>query len=210
MFVSAYAGEGVSTVAREYARCEAAYAKRPIWLIDADLRQQSQLDSLLQAPERFGPPGPVCSATPDGSAFFTLSPPGRDAEGNPLPDSKFLIARPFLDKRLWVSRLRDHLMTPGQRVKLFEQTPYWQSMRQHAQTVIVDAPALERSPAALKLAPQMDGIVLVVSESTGDVAARLSLKAEIEQAGGRIYGMVYNKARTAFGGHQRPRAHQDT
>ncbi|HTN41645.1 MAG TPA: hypothetical protein VLZ84_10870, partial [Asticcacaulis sp.] len=31
MFVSSYGGEGVSTVAREYARCEAAFAKKPVW-----------------------------------------------------------------------------------------------------------------------------------------------------------------------------------
>ncbi|MDC7684707.1 transcriptional regulator [Asticcacaulis sp. BYS171W] len=204
MFVSSYAGEGVSTVAREYARIDAAYAKRPVWLIDADLRRQGQLDAVLEEPARFGPPGPVSAATPDGSVFFALSPKGKDAEGNPVPDSKYLIARPFFDKRLWVTRLRDHLLMPGQRVKLFEQSSYWQSLRQHAQSIIVDVPSAERANAAVQLAPLMDGVIIVISEGEGEINARLALKDEIEQAGGRILGMVYNKARSVARPSQRP------
>lgn len=197
LFVSACSGEGVSTVAREYARCEAAFAKRPVWLVDADLRQQTQLQAVLEEPTRFGPPGPVSSASPDGSVFFALSPKALDPQGQPVPDSHYLIARPFLDKRLWVTRLRDHLLLPGQKARLFEQSSYWQALRTHAQAIVVDAPAFDRSDAVLKLAPLVDGVVLVVSEGEGDIDARVALKTEIEQVGGRLLGMVYNKSRTA-------------
>lgn len=199
LFVAACGGEGVSTVAREYARCEAAFAKRPVWLIDADLRRQSQLEAVLDEPARFGPPGPVSAATPDGSVFFALSPKALDENRQPVSDSQYLIARSFLDKRLWVTRIRDHLLLPGQKTRLFEQSSYWQALRPHAQAILVDAPAFDRSDAALQLAPLMDGVVMVVSEGEGDVDARLSLKTEIEQAGGRLLGMVYNKASGAAG-----------
>ncbi|MDI7774072.1 transcriptional regulator [Asticcacaulis sp. EMRT-3] len=195
MFVAAYAGEGTSTVAREYARCEAAYAKKPVWLIDADLKRQTQMQAVTDAASRFGPPGALSQASPDGSAFFHLSPPGVARDGQAVPDARYLVARPFLDRRLWVTRLLSDKLPPGCRPKLFEQTTYWRSLRGHAQTIVVDAPAMERGTAALQLAPLMDGVILVVSEGDGDVQARLTLRNAIERAGGRLMGMVYNRAR---------------
>ena len=44
---AANTGEGVSTVAREYARLAAVRARRPVWLIDGDLAQQGQLEAVL-------------------------------------------------------------------------------------------------------------------------------------------------------------------
>lgn len=202
MFVSAHDGEGVSTVAREYARCEAAFSKRPVWLIDADVRRQSQLEAILSEAARFGPPGPVSRATPDGSVFFALTPKSRAVPER--PDADYLIARPFLDKRLWVTRLRDDRLEPGQRIRFLAQTPYWEALRRHAQTVIVDVAASERADHALQLAPQADGIVLVVSEDVGDVDSRLVLKEALEQAGGRVLGLVYNRARSPAGALSRP------
>lgn len=204
MFVSAFTGEGVSTVAREYARCEAAFAKRPVWLVDADLAHQSQMRSMTEDPARFGPPGNLTSATPDGSMFFRLAPRARDGAGQEIPDHKFLVARPFLDNRLWVTRFRIRNLAPGQRPKLNDQSGYWNALRQHAQTIVVDVPAADRSAAALQLAPQMDGVIMVVSEDEGDVQARIDLKHDIEQAGGHMVGMVYNRARTPQAGTRRP------
>ncbi len=195
MFVSALTGEGVSTVAREYARCEAAFASKPVWLIDADFRHQTQMIAFGQDAARFGPPGPLSQATPDGSVFFRLAPPARDKEGRPISDDSYLVARPFLDRRLWVTRFRDQHLAPGQRVKLFDQTTYWNALRQHAETVVVDVPAADRSTAGLQLAARTDGIVLVVSEGEGDIQSRVNLRNDLEAAGGKVLGMVYNRAR---------------
>ncbi len=197
MFVSAFSGEGVSTMAREYARCEAAFAKKPVWLIDGDLHNQTQMTAVAEDAPRFGPPGKLAIASPDGSVFFRTVPPGRDAEGKPISDDQYLVARPFLDRRLWVTRLRDSRLAPGQRVKVVARPDYWQALRGYAQTVIVDVPALDRASAALQLAPFMDGVIMVVSEDQGDVQGRVYSKADIEQAGGRLLGMVYNRARAS-------------
>jgi len=195
MFVSAYSGEGVSTVAREYARCEAAFAKKPVWLVDADLGAQSQLAAVTQDSKRFGPPGPLSQATPDGSVFFFLTPVGRDSQGNVIDDDKYLVARSFLDSRLWVTRVRDQSIGPGQRLKIIDRSTYWKALRHHTQTIVVDVPAMDRSSVALQLAGQMDGVVLVVSEDFGDVQARINLKNDLEQVGGNLMGLVYNRAR---------------
>lgn len=197
MFVSAFTGEGVSTVAREYARCEAAFARKPVWLVDADLKNQTQMIELGGDAVRFGPPGALSQATPDGSVFFAIKPAVRGKDGQPIPDSKYLTARPFLAQKLWVTRFCQQNLAPGQRVRLLDRTSYWGALRSHAQTVIVDAPAMDRSGAALQLAPLMDGVILVVSEEEGDVQGRVNLRNDIEQAGGRLIGMVYNRARNA-------------
>lgn len=194
MFVSAFSGEGVSTVAREYARCEAAFARKPVWLVDADLKRQTQMIEMGQDAARFGPPGELAQASPDGSVFFVLRPQARGRDGRPIPDSKYLVARPFLARKLWVTRFRAQNLAPGQRVKLLDRSSYWPALRQHAQTVVVDVPAMDRSGAALQLAGQMDGVILVVSEEEGDVQGRVNLRNDIEQVGGRLIGMVYNRA----------------
>lgn len=196
MFVSAYGGEGVSTVAREYARCEAAFAKKPVWLVDADLAHQGQMQALTEDPERFGPPGALSQATPDGSVFFTVTPPSPQPG---ITDAHYLVARPFLGRRLWVTRFRHKNLAPGQKARIFEHTPYWKSLREHAQTIVVDAPSLAESAVALQLAPLMDGVILVVSEGKGDIQTRIDLKNDIEQVGGRFMGMVYNNASRIVG-----------
>lgn len=195
LFVSAFSGEGVSTITREYARCEAAYAKRPVWLVDADLQRQEQLRAVIDDGERFGMPGSISKASPDGSVFFRLSPEARGEDDAPINESSFLIARPFLQRRLWVTRLLRERLPPGSRVRIAERTNYWQALREHAQTVVIDAPAFDRSHAALHMAPLVDGVILVVSENDGEVEARLELRDAIEGAGGRLLGMVYNRAR---------------
>lgn len=194
MFVSACGGEGVSTVAREYARCEAAFAKKPVWLVDADLAQQGQMRALTEDPERFGPPGALSQATPDGSVFFTVMPPGHQT------DAHYLVARPFLGRRLWVTRFRYKNLSPDQKTRIVDRTTYWKALRQHAQTIVVDAPSVTRSTVALQLAPLMDGVIMVVSEGEGDIQARIDLKNDIEQVGGRVLGMVYNNASRIVGG----------
>jgi Mrp family chromosome partitioning ATPase len=200
LFVSALEGEGTSTVAREYARCEAAYAKRPVWLVDADLAQQSQLRAVSADPMRFGTPGALSKATPDGSCFFNVAPPARGRDGAVLPDARLIVAQPFLERRLWVTRFLREKLPPGGKTRLSPQADYWQGLRDHAQTVVIDAPPTARSGACLQLAPLADGVIMVVSEQDGDVQARLDLRHAIERVGGRLMGMVYNRASRASRG----------
>jgi Mrp family chromosome partitioning ATPase len=193
-FVSALDGEGTSTVAREYARCEAAMASGAVWLIDADLRAQSQLTTVMGDQARFGPRGPLSQATPDGSAFFSLNPPQRDDLGHAVPDADYLVARPFLGNKLWVTQVRTDVVEPLQRLSLKDNTSYFKALRQHATCVIIDTPALSRSTDALGLAAEADGVVLVVSEDRGTLQVRHDACAALEAAGARLLGMVYNRA----------------
>jgi hypothetical protein len=205
-FVSATTGEGVSTVARAFARLAAGHAKKPVWLIDADLDAQTQMAAIAAAPDLFGPLGRVAGASPDGSCFFTVQPPSRDAAGQPTPDAHRLIARPVLDSRLWVTRLRSDTIHPEQRVRLMPTAAYWTALRRHAGYIIIDSPALDRSDAALTLAPFVDATVIVLAAEETEARAAGALRDALEQAGGQVAGLVVNRVKAGAAKPSRRRA----
>jgi hypothetical protein len=193
LIVSALSGEGASTVSREYARLAAVRARRPVWLIDADLDQPGQQEAVAAAPDRFGTLSRPAFASPDGSCFFDVHPPAKSRDGRIVPPARLLTARSCLGGRLWVSRFAAEAIRVGQRVEASPDPAYWNALRPHAETVVVDCPAAERSDTALVLAPLADAVVLVVAaESTGADEAS-ALRQEIEAVGGRIAGVVLNR-----------------
>lgn len=194
LFVSALGGEGASTVSREYARLAAVRARRPVWLIDADLDQPGQQEAVAAAPDRFGALSRPALGSPDGSCFYDVHPPARGRDGKPVAPARLLTARSCLGGRLWVSRFAAEHVRVGQRVAASPDPAYWNALRPHAETLVVDCPAAERSDTALTLAPLADAVVLVVAaESTGAAQAG-ALRQEVEAVGGRIAGVVLNRS----------------
>lgn len=192
--VAATSGEGVSTVAREYARLAAVRARRPVWLVDADLAQQGQMDAVAAEPDRFGRLGKAAVATPDGSVFFTVSPQVTDREGKLVHPARLLTARPCLGGRLWITRFAGEHLRSGQRAEPVADARYWDALRQHADTVVIDAPAADRNDIAITLAPIVDATVLVVAAESTAAGEPLILRDQIEAAGGRIAGVVVNRS----------------
>lgn len=193
MFVSAKTGEGASTVSREFARLAAVRAEKPVWLIDADLGRQEQQIQMIQHPERFGRAGSAVAASPDGSCFFAVKPAFVDDAGRRVRPARLLTAKPFLGRRLYVSRFQQEALKAGQNAIILRQGDYWAALAHHADTVIVDVPAADRSDAAMMLAPFMDDVVMVVGER-GDVGPSLGLRTQIASVGGRLSGVVINRA----------------
>jgi len=191
--VAANSGEGASTVAREYARLAAVRARRPVWLIDGDLAQQGQLEAISSEPDRFGRIGRPAQASPDGSCFFAVTPRVTGQDGRPISPARLLTARPCLGGRLWVSRVNTTRLRSGQRAEAVGDPRYWDALRKHADTIVIDAPSTDRSDMALTLAPFVDATILVVSESTR-AADPMILRDEIEAVGGRIAGVVVNRS----------------
>lgn len=190
---AATSGEGVSTVAREYARLAAVRARRPVWLIDADLAQQGQSEAVAAEPDRFGALGKAAIATPDGSIFFAVTPRMMDRAGKPVHPARLMTARPCLGGRLWVTRFAAELLRSGQRAEAVSDARYWDALRQHADTVVIDTPAADRNDMTITLAPFVDATVLVVAES-GAANEPLILRDEIEAVGGKIAGVVVNRS----------------
>ncbi|MDO1560334.1 hfsB [Brevundimonas sp. 2R-24] len=194
LFVAARSGEGTSTVAREFARLAAVRARKPVWLVDGDVREPRQQAEVAAEPDRFGALGREASASPDGSAFFAIHPRLKDREGKPLPPGRLLTARPCLGGRLWVARVRTDRLSPSHRLEAVSAPGYWNLMRGHADTVVVDCPAADRSDLALTLAGTADQVVQIVSADASEANDHALLRAELEAAGARMAGLVFNRA----------------
>lgn len=194
-FVSATSGEGASTIAREFAFYAAQRARRPVWLVDLDIFGATQHQAVNANLNRFGPCGRPAAASPDGSTFFSVQPPEFGPNGQPRSNGFYLSARPVAGGKLWVTRFHAESLKPGQTVSIARQARYWSALRAHAEYVIVDAPAADRSTAALTLAPVVDTSVLVLAAETGDARAPAGLKASLEGAGGKVAGLVFNRAK---------------
>lgn len=187
-------GEGTSTVARELAFFAARRAGRSVWLVDLDLVRQDQFAAVALEPQRYGELGDAVAASPDGSAFFTVQPPSRGADGIPWPDSRYLAAHRVGSARWWVTRFRREALKGRQQAHLIQTGDYWQALRRYADLVIVDAPAADRSQAAQTTAPFMDETILVVSADEADTRPPARLRDDIVSAGGRVAGIFYNRA----------------
>jgi hypothetical protein len=193
-FVAARGGEGVSSVAREFARFAARRAGRSVWLIDLDLMANGQFAAVSADQNRYGEVGAPVAASPDDSMFFTVRPPQQGPNGEVVPDARYLAAHGLKGARFWVTRLRSEALKPRQLPHIVPGGPYWTVMRNHADLIVVDSPAADRSQAALTVAPFMDQTVLVVAANEPDVRPPSLLRDAITAAGGRCAGVFFNKA----------------
>ena len=183
-FVAADPGEGVSTIARAFALKLAGAARKGVWLIELDLMRGGQYADLAADLETHGFLGKAARASPDGSCFFTVDPPTIGVDGQPWSAARYLSAYPVGGRRLWVTRFRQEALRPGQSASVSPDGAYWKALRAHADVVVIDAPSLRRSRAALAVAPWVDANVLVVSADRTDTTAPQILRTEIERAGG--------------------------
>jgi Mrp family chromosome partitioning ATPase len=193
-FVAARAGEGASTVAREFALYAARELGRRAWLVDLDLMNQSQAASLAADAVRFGALGAPAAATPNGSMFFSVQPPLKRPDGRPWPDSRYISAHSVGGTDLWVTLFRREALRGRQGVHVLPTGDYWNALRRHADIIVVDAPAAERSQAGLTVAPFMDEVVLVVAADEGDVRAPGAVRDALAAAGVRPAGLFFNRA----------------
>ena len=192
-FVSATPGEGVSTIAREFAIFAAERVKRNVWLVELGVPASAQVGAIVAERGRYGPLGREASGSPDGSAFFVVQPPLKGADGRRWPPGRYLAGHRVDNRRLWVTRFRRELMRPGQSVQVTPGADYWNALRRHADLVVIDAPAASASQAATLVAPCADATVLVVAADQGDLQRTARLRDAVTAAGGRCAGVVFNR-----------------
>jgi hypothetical protein len=158
---------------------------------------QSLAATLGGDPARFGPLGPPAAATPNGTMFFTVQPPMRRPDGRPWPDARYIAAYSVGGTELWVTEFRRQILRGRQGVHVSPTGDYWKALRRHADVIVVDAPAAERSQAGLTVAPFMDEVILVVAAEQTDVRATSQLRDAIFEAGGRCAGLFCNRVQLA-------------
>jgi hypothetical protein len=191
MFVSAHAGDGASSIAVSFALMAAEAARKPVWLVDLDLKRNHLFNTFALGPfaEAFGGVGPPYSASLKTQPFFTIEP--EDAEAT--AGLGLFTAHRVGDTRLMVTQFDASRLKPGHSVRIRTQAPYWQAVRSATDWAVVDAPALERAGAGLAIASQMDRVVLVVRADDTSPNEVEEARREIESHGGRIAGVVLNR-----------------
>jgi hypothetical protein len=165
-----------------------------------------QYAELSADPERYGFLGKPLRASPDGSMFFEVAPPLKGVDGRNWPDASYMAAYPVGGRRWWVTRFRREALRNGQAAKIVSAPDYWDALRRHADWVIIDAPAAERSRAVLTTAPLVDANVLVVAAESGEPERPLMLRDAIQSVGGHCAGVFLNQVRTETAPFMRRRA----
>ncbi|MEM7492293.1 MAG: hypothetical protein AAF296_02865 [Pseudomonadota bacterium] len=189
MFVSARDGEGTTSVAGSIALMAARRAQKQAWLVDLDLRRNSAFKAFERGfAKHIGSPGRAFDASLRQNQIYSIVPSiaTRSAQ-------KLLTAHEIPDARLLVTRFRNEHLNRGQRVQIRTQPDWWSSLRQIADWIVVDTPSLERSPAALAAASQMDGIFIVVEADCTNAEDVVAARREIEAHGGDVRGLIMNR-----------------
>jgi hypothetical protein len=189
MFISARSGEGVSSVAAAFALLAAEQARRPVWLIDLDLKRNHLFNTFAVGPfaDAFGGVGPPYSASLKTQPFFSVEPE--------LPETGqglgLFTAHRVGETRLMVTQFDASRLKTGHGIRI--QPAYWQAVRNATDGAVVDAPALELAGAGLAIASQMDRVVIVVKADDTTPQDVDAARREIEAHGGRVAGVVLNR-----------------
>jgi|CXWL01.1.fsa_nt_gi Mrp family chromosome partitioning ATPase len=179
MFVAARGLEGTTTAARAVANAAGPGA---VYAIDLDIRR----NALARALNEDGALGPRIEGELGGARFYTV----RDL---PEPPPAFFYHR-VGRSRVYAGVFDTRALPKGARVGISARPDYWDAARAGGAFVVVDAPALDHSSVALRVAPHMDGVVLVVGSGRGAAPAALEAKELLIEAGANLMGLVYADA----------------
>lgn len=191
MFMSARSGEGASSVAAAFALLAAESARKPVWLIDLDLKRNHLFNTFAVGPfaDAFGGVGPPYSASLKTQPFFSVEPD--------LPEATqglgLFTAHRIGETRLMVTQFDASRLKPNHGIRIKTQPAYWQAVRAATDWAVVDAPALELAGAGLAIASQMDRVVIVVKADDTSPQDVDAARREIEAHGGRVAGVVLNR-----------------
>jgi Mrp family chromosome partitioning ATPase len=181
LFVSARGGEGVSTVARAVAEAAGPSA---VYAIDLDLKRNGLAKALSQS----APLGPKIDGRLGGVSFYTV----RGAGNAPLREMTPAFSYHRVGRSLIFAGVFNARVLPrNARVAVSARPDYWNAARAGGATVVIDAPALDRSQVALRVAAHMDGVVLVVGADAGSAPAAIAAKTALVNAGANLIGLVY-------------------
>ena len=176
MFVAARGLEGTTTAARAVALAAGPGA---VYAIDLDIRR----NALAKALSEDGALGPRIEGELNGERFYSV----RDLPDAPPAFFYHRVGR----TRVYAGVFDMRALPKGARVGISARADYWDRARAGGACVVVDAPALDHSSIALRVAPHMDGVVLVVGSGRGAAPAALEAKELLLESGANLMGLVY-------------------
>lgn len=170
-FIGSRAGEGTSTLIREFALITAQQSSKPVLLVEADTNQPSQ------------------------AQFFAIeAKPPLDyvlKEGKPLDGTISQIDK----SNLFLATLSSKFLQSLTDRSFSHSTDMWKAVRNQFSLILIDSPPANVSAASLAICEFVDGVVLVIAEGKTRSAVAQNLKREILRREGTLLGIVYTKRR---------------
>ncbi len=170
-FTGSLAGEGTSTIAKEFARVSSTKFKKKTLLFDADWRQAA-----LRQPSRRTDPVTIERAV---------------RHGLPLEQALACIEKPLLFTCLLSA---DPEFCPDL-YDLPAMKRAWSHLKEAFDVVVVDSPPAADYQDSAIVAKDMDGVILVLKADSTKWPIALNAKQEIADNGGNILGMALNDRR---------------
>jgi hypothetical protein len=181
MFIAARRKEGVTTAARAVAQAAGPGA---IYAIDLDLKRNAFARELAN----IEPLGPKIDGRLNAASFYNV----RGPNGMLLPERAPAFSYHRVGRtRIYAGVFDPRLLSEGGRVVISSAPHYWDAVRAGGAMAVVDAPALERSEIGLRVARNMDGVVLVVGSDRGAAPAAIAAKQGLIDAGANLMGIIY-------------------
>jgi hypothetical protein len=157
-----------------------------VYAIDLDLRRNAMAKSLSQADAL----GPAIDGRLNGVSFYNVRKDLTQIEEAQPAFRYHRVGR----TRVFAGLFDARAIPQGARVVVSSSPAYWNAARAGGATVVLDAPPLERSHLALRVARHMDGVVLVVGPEAGAAPAAMAAKEALIGAGANLIGLVYSGA----------------
>ncbi|MGQ0677439.1 MAG: hypothetical protein ACT4N4_15320 [Rhodospirillales bacterium] len=187
-FVAANAGDGTSSVARDFALVAAMRAHDRVLLLDLAMPANDQLRQLGQRGLIEGP-APIQRVELGLPVEGPAGAPESGATAHTwLAFHRVRASSLYISERQAAAGAGGNGEPPGM-------TQFWDRMRAEFELVVVDSPALSQSFDPVMIANQMDAVVLIVNaESTRAPVAR-NLRDRLMEVGGPVIGCVLNRRR---------------
>ena len=168
-FIGSQAGEGTSTLIREFALTLGRNSSKPILLVEADFRQPSQAQAF------------ALEAKP--SLNYAVR------EGKPLDG----VVSKIEQSNLFLGTLSSDFFRSLTERSFFRSTDMWKALRSQFSLILIDSSPVNTSADGLAICEYVNGVVLVLAAEKTRAAVAKNVKREILRREGNLLGIVYTK-----------------
>jgi Mrp family chromosome partitioning ATPase len=184
-FIGANQGEGVSTIAREFALVASQYTAAPTLLLDFDWGRGVQ-ERFFQLPSHlrdYGVPYPAPDWTLDSTRLL------RSSSREESCQLRFM--------RVGVTHLvlGQLICADPSTIRICNVPEFWETVRGTCPITVVDSPSASRSIDGLTISGSMDAVVVVVAAESSRAHAVQHLCDKLRSQNAPIVGLVLNKRR---------------
>jgi Mrp family chromosome partitioning ATPase len=168
-FIGSQAGEGTSTLIREFALTLGRNSSKPILLVEADFRQPSQAQAF------------ALEAKP--SLNYAVR------EGKPLDG----VVSKIEQSNLFLGTLSSDFFRSLTERSFFRSTDMWKALRSQFSLILIDSSPVNTSADGLAICEYVNGVILVLAAEKTRAAVAQNVKREILRREGNLLGIVYTK-----------------